>query len=193
MQWMASWVWLSIETSALKNCGKKSPLSSFRVSAKLSGRLRVKVYVAGKIGDSEPSFVMDKVRERGHEITFDWTTFPHLKPYEENIDLSAEAAVAELDGVIRAEAVLFIQHERGVGMYVELGAALIMNKPIIAVVPEAPRSMFLMHPKITRVRTLDDALDLIDGIAEAYKERPGRQYATRVRAINEFGSGSEWG
>jgi hypothetical protein len=152
----------------------------------------MKVYVAGKIGDSEPSYVMDKVRERGHEITFDWTSFPHLKPYEENAELSADAAELELSGVINAGVILFVQHERGVGMYVELGAALMMQKQVIAVVPDSPRSMFLMHPKVKRVKTLDEALDLIDKIAEADKERPGRRYAARVRAVNEFGEMSDW-
>lgn len=101
---------------------------------------------------------MKELEHLGYSITFDWTTIPHLRPYEANADESAEAAVLEIGGVTAADVLVLLSHERGVGMFVELGAALALGKPVIAVSDIPVRTMFLFHPNVTTVADTHEAI-----------------------------------
>lgn len=121
------------------------------------------VFVSGKIGsEQDPAEFMRLLESRGHTITFDWTRIPHLRPYEENALQAQEAAILELDGVKAASVLVLLMHERGVGMFVEMGAALAFGKPVIVVAEPPARSMFLMHPQVKIVGTQEEALDIVD-------------------------------
>jgi len=123
----------------------------------------MKLFVAGKIGDEEQAkAAMKLIREAGHEITFDWTTIPHLKPYEQNQEASMQAAIQEAKGVARADAVILLAHENGRGMYVELGMALANKKTVFVIGEEDTSTMFLFHPLVRRVKTVSEALSLLN-------------------------------
>lgn len=123
----------------------------------------MKVFVSGKIGSQgEVEYLMESLRGRGHEITFDWTTIEHLRPYEDNEEASEAAAVKETAGVASADVLILVSHQRGVGMFVELGVALALEKPVIVVTSGTPRTMFFFHPLVERVSTTDEVFEVLD-------------------------------
>ena len=120
----------------------------------------MKIFVSGKIGqDSDVRAVMAALRNQGHEITFDWTAIEHLRPYEENSRASSKAATLEVDGVRRADLLVLLTDDRGVGMFVELGAALALDKPVYVVSRPPARTMFFFHPLVTVVSSIDELLE----------------------------------
>ena len=125
----------------------------------------MKIFVSGKVGDeSEAREVMAHLARAGHEVTLDWTTIEHLKPYDENTDASAKAAALEVQGVKEADVLVVIAHDRGVGMYVELGVALGSAKPVYVVSKRPSRSMFFHHPLVTVVRSVDELTKRLNAI-----------------------------
>lgn len=119
----------------------------------------MKVFVSGKIGDENtPSRFMRRLEDLGYSVTFDWTRVPHLRPYETNSEQSRTAALLEIQGVAAADVLVLLSHERGVGMFVELGAALALDKQVIAVSPTPVRTMFLLHPNVNIVSSMEDAI-----------------------------------
>lgn len=126
----------------------------------------MKVFVSGKTGrEQETRALMTALEQNGHVVTFDWTTLPHLRPYADHTAEAREAAIQELQGVLAAEVLVVLADERGVGMYVELGAALALGKPVVAISEGESRTMFMHHPLVRCVRTLDDVLPAVATIA----------------------------
>jgi len=123
----------------------------------------VKVFVSGKIGDEEEArSTMASLIRRGYEITLDWTTIPHLKPYQDNSAASSDAAFREVAGVLDADALIVIPHEHGVGMYVELGVALGAGKPVYVITSHPSKTMFFYHPLVKIVASLDELFQFLE-------------------------------
>lgn len=119
----------------------------------------MKFFVSGKVGsENDAKKLMDLLREAGHEITFDWTTISHLRPYDANVTASREAAVLEAAGVKDADVLVIVAHDRGVGMFVELGIALGVGIPVRIINDKESRSMFFHHPLVKQVKAIDDIL-----------------------------------
>jgi nucleoside 2-deoxyribosyltransferase-like protein len=126
----------------------------------------MRVFISGKVGqEDDTQAVMSALTALGHVVTFDWTSIAHLRPYEVNREDSSRAAVEELAGVQSADVLVLLSHERGVGMFVELGAALALNKPVLVLTRGPMRTMFLAHPLVTTVIAVDDLLAKIDELA----------------------------
>jgi len=122
----------------------------------------MKVFVTGKAGEEDATRGMiHRLMSAGHEITFDWTTIPHLKPYENNEKASREAAVLETKGVMDADVLVLLAHEKGVGMYVELGMAIAESKLIFVLGNMSP-TMFLFLPLVRRVKNATELLDALE-------------------------------
>ena len=129
----------------------------------------MKVFVSGKVGhEADTRYAINRLLGLGHDITFDWTQIPHLKPYEENRLEASRAATLEIEGVRLADQLLLLLDDRGVGMYVELGVALSLRKPVIAVSTGPLRSMFLFHPLVTIVSTIDQAIAALDEVSKEH-------------------------
>lgn len=124
--------------------------------------LPMKFFVTGRSSNiPEVERVIAIVREKGHEITFDWPTLPMVKPYDENPDKAAAFASAAIDGLIKADVYILLAHFDGTGVFTELGAALALaqlhGKPVIyAIATEIPPAMFHYHPSITWKRSVED-------------------------------------
>lgn len=122
----------------------------------------MKIFVAGKVGHEKSAReVMSILSQAGHEISFDWTTIPHLKPYDENREASRRAALLESQGLLESDALVLLAHDKGVGMYVELGMAIASGKPIYVVGSQNSRTMFLYHPLVRRVNSVSSLLNLL--------------------------------
>ena len=120
----------------------------------------MKFFVSGKVGsDNDAKKLMDLLRTAGHEITFDWTTISHLRPYDVNVAASREAAVLEASGVKEADVLIIVADDRGVGMFVELGIAIGVGIPVRIINNKESRSMFFHHPLVKQVKDMDEILD----------------------------------
>jgi hypothetical protein len=119
----------------------------------------MKFFVSGKVGDDQVTkTVMETLKKAGHEITFDWTTINHLRPYDENSVASREAAVSESCGVKNADVLVIVPHDIGVGMYVELGIAIGVGIPIRVVSSGESRTMFFHHPLVKKVNNIEEVI-----------------------------------
>src|SRR5260370_3753034 len=109
----------------------------------------MKFFVAGELGSENDAKIFFFFKQKtAYEITFDWTTISHLRPYDSNVTASREAAVLEADGVKDADVLVVVAHDRGVGMFVELGIALGVGIPVRIINDKESRSMFFHHPLV---------------------------------------------
>lgn len=119
----------------------------------------MKFFVSGKVGvEGDVRAAMKALKDAGHEITFDWTKIDQLRPYDENAEASREAALKESRGVEDADVLIILAHDRGVGMYVELGIAIGSGIPVRVVTDVESRTMFFHHPLVKKVDSLEQIL-----------------------------------
>ena len=119
----------------------------------------MKFFVSGKVGaEGNVGAVIKALQDAGHEITFDWTTIDHLRPYDKNAAASRGAALKESRGVKDADILIILAHDRGVGMYVELGIAIGSGVPVRVVTDVESRTMFFHHPLVKKVDSLEQIL-----------------------------------
>jgi hypothetical protein len=110
----------------------------------------MKFYVAASLKDEAAArAVMDALRGRGHEITFDWVA-EEERGAQWGEDKRREVAQLEIDGVRAADAVVFIA-PGGRGAHCELGAALALGAPVL-LVGVWEFSLFYYHPNVTWLR-----------------------------------------
>ncbi len=124
----------------------------------------MKFFVSGKIGVDtvdDAKEVMDALRDAGHEITYDWTVADHLKPYDKNVALCHLATIVDSRAVKDADVFVIIPHERGVGMFIELGIAIGCAIPVRVVVNPWLKSctMFFHHPMVKRVSGVQEIIE----------------------------------
>ena len=119
----------------------------------------MKFFVSGKAGVEESAReLMKALQDAGHEITFDWTTIGHLRPYDDNAAACREAAIKESRGVKGADVLIILEHDSGVGMYAELGMAIASGVPVRIVTDVESRTMFCHHPLVKKVSDVEQIL-----------------------------------
>jgi nucleoside 2-deoxyribosyltransferase len=135
----------------------------------------VRVYVAAKYEERARLVpeVYAKLREGGHVITHDWTgeSDDNIPPRE--IDAyHAACASDDIDGVMRADALVLLPHERGKGLYVELGIAFARKIPVICwkYDGELPDCIFLMHPDVIHVESMTEVVETLFAIEHQHDE-----------------------
>lgn len=122
----------------------------------------MRIYVGGKFGDkSIIRCVMTSLRDRGHEITHDWT---RLSPAPDDFVGLGQCAEWDIDGVRQADAVVFLITDSDYpyrGTFCEVGAALYGRKTIVIVGPNttaAARNCFWHHSSIHHYDTVEEML-----------------------------------
>jgi len=99
------------------------------------------------------------LRERGHEIAYDWTEEGLIKPYSENEDLARDIAIKSLNASESCDVFVLISDEAGTDMYGELGSAIASRKPQVYVIGESlDRSKFFFHSRVKRMKSIDEVL-----------------------------------
>ncbi|HSH18526.1 MAG TPA: hypothetical protein VK978_04010 [Candidatus Saccharimonadales bacterium] len=134
----------------------------------------MKIFVSGQINDiANVRNVQQKLIQAGHNITHDWTRNETgdkmLASPEDKLKDPAETgrrAELDIDGVINADAYVICtdNQECGKGMYVELGAALALNrttgKPKVFLVGKMNHmSVFYFHPAVRRFNTVEEVIE----------------------------------
>lgn len=128
----------------------------------------MRVYLATKFENlKEFNEAKQMLEDLGHELTHDWSkedasgkTGPELEAY------LTGCALADLQGVRDAEALLIINHEKGKGMFVEMGAALAWQKPVFFVYPDRAYNIFTKVPGVEEFDDLTKAIDALHDYAD---------------------------
>lgn len=125
-----------------------------------------RVYVAAKFEEGpRVREVYEQLRAMGFEITHDWTNeaIPAGTP-EEVAKFFESAALADYNGVLEADAVLVLNHDRLFGGATEMGLALAWGRTCYVVQPDIRDNIFYHLPASMGMRlfaTLDEALAAI--------------------------------
>lgn len=135
----------------------------------------MKVYVATKWSRrAEAQEVIATLRSLGHTITHDWTQEedpPAGTPEADMAMFYAECAADDVNGVLDADAVIFLHDPAARGMYVEFGLALSAGVKAIVVDglgdPTATCPVFYYLPEVEHVSSVEAALDVLDRMALA--------------------------
>ena len=108
----------------------------------------MKAFVSGQLDEKE--LIRDlfiKLQGIGIAITHDWTTTDYLeKPYSLNPEEAGKRAASDIQGVRDADIYILMTNNKtqGKGMYVELGAALVLalsqGRPEILIIGPKNRS-----------------------------------------------------
>ena len=124
--------------------------------------MRKKVYIAAKFEDyHRVRQLRDILRERGHHVTYDWTVHvtqgEHPQDYRHN-------ALMDLRGVATCDVLIIYPHEQGKGEYVEMGGALILGKPVVALPYDRTkiRNVFQHHPLVFDVADETEAIEFVE-------------------------------
>jgi hypothetical protein len=128
----------------------------------------MKFYVTGRSNNYEQvQKAFEVIKSKGHNVTFEWTTLPMVKPYEEHIVKAAEYASLGIAGVTEADHYILFSHGDGNGVFTEFGAALASNTikgtPKIYVIGTANKAaaMFHYHPEVVWFDTLEEVFEKI--------------------------------
>jgi len=112
------------------------------------------VYVGTSLFNSDQAkSVMDRFRGHGVSISYDWTT--HGQVFSES-ELE-QYGIAEINGVTSADLFFMIPPARS-GTHVELGAAIVSNKPVVLILePTTELKTFYFVPNVFRFSSVDEA------------------------------------
>lgn len=117
----------------------------------------MKFYIASRFGNKEEvRKIIEFLRERGHDVSMDWTVHESIKPFEKNMERAKRYAIEDIDGVRDCDVFILISDEAGTGMYIELGVAIALDKRIFVVGEHTERTIFYFHPKIQRRDSIED-------------------------------------
>ncbi len=123
----------------------------------------MKFYVTGRSSNyALVQSLFQTIKSMGHQIVFEWTDLPMIKPYAEHQIQAAEYSTQGIQGVVEADVYILLADREGNGVFTELGAALashaIKNTPRIFAVNEANQyaSMFHYHPSISWKKNLEE-------------------------------------
>ena len=114
-----------------------------------------KIYLAGKWEERKRvRILMNIIESYGHEITCDWTA------HTSGLDLTKHA-VDDIVGVQDAD-IYIVLAKRDLnykGAFCEFGAALGLNKPVFVIGDAMDSCIFMNHPLVTKVQSLQEVLD----------------------------------
>ena len=138
-----------------------------------------RVYVASKFENTDAVRALQtQLREWGYEITHDWTHEDLAAA--QDVDLALRCAIADVEGVETADALVLIMHPNMKGAWVEFGIAVALFIPII-VVGRSPRfeCIFERLPGVFHVDSPSEVLGVLEQIndpapiAESLNRRGG--------------------
>jgi nucleoside 2-deoxyribosyltransferase len=126
----------------------------------------MRIYVASKFENKDAvREAMQKVRERGHIVTHDWTNedeTQYVRVPARHDRYMRDCAQADVDGVRTAGLVIVLNHPQGKGMFVEMGIAIALGIPVALIDADAARCIFFHLPLVQRFESVDQALNVVD-------------------------------
>lgn len=130
----------------------------------------MRVYVAGSMyepGIMEVRFVQEALRRCGHEISYDWTKDPISETGDP--DDRRALAEAEKEGVLTADLLILLDHNRPRGALIETGMALGAGiDTIVFLEPNRSPSLFYHLDNCTVITSRDDLIRAIELLPDEY-------------------------
>jgi nucleoside 2-deoxyribosyltransferase len=130
--------------------------------------LALNVYLAANGREIETTRkAMQAIRDAGHRITHDWTVgIENQRPADpvERERVRQAAALADVAGIRAADVLVLLDHDKGFGMYVEMGVAIGLGKPVI-VVDERYHQVFFSLPTVRLAETVEQAIALLSAVS----------------------------
>jgi hypothetical protein len=128
-----------------------------------------KLYVATSFSNiPEARDVMSILREVGHDITWDWTgeALDPSWPKSQQDAYLQQCGARDYQGVVDADALVLINHDKARDAMAEFGVALGLGRPVFVLYPERRSSVFF-H-RATQCATVDELLIalLLPGVSE---------------------------
>jgi len=124
------------------------------------------VYVAAKFEEAPLArAVMDRLEALGHVITHDWTGENSVGLSGDDLKLYlAKCARQDFFGVVAADVILVLNHDRLFGGMVETGVALGLGKPVVLVSADKRDCIFWHLKEVRKVDDVDQALKVIENL-----------------------------
>lgn len=131
----------------------------------------MKLYVAGKWQEkSQVRKVQDYLKDRGHEITYDWTQHEMTVDPEEGGDIIeiygqhysrtelGEQSVGDANGVNEADVVVIvaINNHRYAGAFTEMGISIGHGRPVYVIGHGMDYNIFIYHPLVQVFESMED-------------------------------------
>lgn len=144
---------------ALGACARKG----LRVQLPLSAP-SMNIYVAAKFKNkAEVLKLYDQLRAAGHTVTYDWTTHQPIKPYGQHQELARTYSENEIQGIANSDVLIFLSAETGTTMWMEIGAAIVLQKKfgrpkVYAVGQWNSKSPWLFNSAVIRKNSVEEVL-----------------------------------
>jgi hypothetical protein len=143
-----------------------------------------RVYIASKVGTMEGPVreLKQTLESLGFSITYDWTAHPIRKPFEECVREAAAAAEAMRDAVFKADIVIVLLADNGLGLHIETGIAIAsavmmagatkgkQQNRIYVVGEDNNRSIFYFLDSVTRLPNVPSLIEELRIISEEPSE-----------------------
>src|SRR4030043_1707448 len=125
-------------------------------------------YIAGDFKQRDQiREIMAEIEGMGHRIVYDWTDHLPIKPYEENQELARKYAEEDHQAAANCDVfVLFPGESGGTTRFSELGMAINSRKVkrIFVVGPGDNRSVSFFDPKIERLKSTEELIEIISSM-----------------------------
>src|SRR3989344_7711923 len=126
----------------------------------------MKFYIASRYNKKgQVEEIQEILKQKGHEISFDWTRIETFRPYNQNKDKVKEISNKNIEGVKNSDVFILITDAGGTDMYVELGIALYnlleKGKPKIYVLGDyLDKSSFYFHPLVKVINNINEIQEI---------------------------------
>lgn len=159
-------------------------ISPFNPNYQIPNRYR-KIYVSGRASIPERAAMWRECRSLGWNINSSWIDAGETEDLE-TLWVIIQLEVSDCDTLILyAEEFDFPLK----GALVEVGMALGMGKPVIVVLPFEPEGgtlrpigSWIKHPRVTIVKTVQEALDMAYGIVENPADKASEAWTIEISA-----------
>ena len=127
----------------------------------------MKFYIATRFSNellkNKAIAIKNELEKLGHNMTFNWMSYPSLKPYDQNLVEASKIAKLDLEGVIDADFLILLPDSNGTGLYVEFGVAiaqcLMTKSPKIYLLSDSRKMLlFNYHPAVIWKKTLEEII-----------------------------------
>jgi len=149
----------------LKNLKKNIMPRTPKVKSVQASSVPLSIYVAAKFERKKIiNYLYKKILEKGHSISYDWTTHKPIKPYEHNENTAKIYSNNELSGIINCDVFIYIADNSGTTLPMEFGAALMhakkTGKPKIYIIGEFNnKSPWFFNELVERRDTIKEVLE----------------------------------
>ncbi len=85
------------------------------------------VYIAGKVGESEPQLRKLKIdlAMMGFEVPYDWSESRVQRPYGDYPEEAGEAGERMIEAVMKCDVLIVLYDRKGLGLHIETGAMIV--------------------------------------------------------------------